>query len=82
MNTLPALATPPRNTVLASGLVSLPSSFGFASLPLQERLSLAVIDDGDQLGPLSPQVHEGDRGITAAWGRLQGTKVGGVGGGL
>lgn len=41
----------------------------------QERLSLAVIDDGEQLGPLSPQVREGDRGFTAAWGRLHGTKV-------
>jgi hypothetical protein len=38
-------------------------------------LSLAVIDDGEQLGPLSPQMREGDRGITAAWGRLHGTKV-------
>ena len=43
---------------------------------VQERLSLAVVDDGEQLGPLSPQVREGDRGITAAWGRLHGTKVG------
>ncbi len=41
---------------------------------LQERLSLAVVDDGEQLGPLSPQMREGDRGITAAWGRLHGTK--------
>lgn len=46
---------------------------------VQERLSLAVVDDGEQLGPLSPQVREGDRGITAAWGRLHGTKVGDVG---
>jgi hypothetical protein len=49
--------------------------------PPQERLSLAVIDDGEQLGPLSPLLKEGDRGITAAWGRLHGTKVGsGMGG--
>lgn len=46
-----------------------------SSLRMQERLSLAVIDDGEQLGPLSPQMREGDRGITAAWGRLHGTKV-------
>lgn len=44
-------------------------------LSLQERLWLCALDDGEQLGPLSPQVKEGDRGFTAAWGRLHGTQV-------
>lgn len=42
---------------------------------VQDRVWLSSIDDGEQLGPLSPQIKEGDRGFTAAWGRLHGTQV-------
>lgn len=46
-----------------------------ASYVVQERVWLSAIDDGEQLGPLSPQIKEGDKGFTAAWGRLHGTQV-------
>jgi hypothetical protein len=41
---------------------------------LQERVALSFVDDGEQLPPLSPVVRGGDRGVTAAWGRLHGTQ--------
>jgi hypothetical protein len=77
---IPSLTAAPLSTPLLprprlprpTHIISIICSALFA---LQERLSLAVIDDGEQLGPLSPLLKEGDRGITAAWGRLHGTKV-------
>lgn len=42
---------------------------------LQERVALSLVDDGEQLGPLSPVIRAGDRGVTAAWGRLHGTQA-------
>lgn len=41
----------------------------------RERAALALLDDGEALGPLSPIVRLGDRGGTAAWGRMHGTQV-------